>query len=123
MAIYGFCRDDRCESSGFSKIAESQDVTIAAGMPARWVHFAVPSVTLADLVGEYRIAIQSGDTAGVVRDFSDRHTFVLCGFCNQHRNWYGMPDAFADGAADTPGIETTEGEGTLSVYATYSLPL
>jgi hypothetical protein len=72
-------------------------------MSARWVHFAVPSVALADLFSEYRIAIQSGDTAGVVRDFSDRHTFV-------------------DGAADTPGIETT-GEGTLSVYATYSFPL
>jgi hypothetical protein len=122
MVIYGFCGDDRCESSGFFKIAESQDVTIAAGMPARWVHFAVPSVALTDLYGEYRIAIQSGDTAGVVRDFSDRHTLVLCGFCNQDRNWYGMPDAFVDGAAATPGIETN-GEGTLSVYATYSLPL
>jgi hypothetical protein len=125
MAIYedviGRCHLDECEPSGFFKIAESQEVTITAGMPARWVHFAVPSVVLASVTSQFRILIQSGDTAGVVRDFVDRRTFVLCGNCDQDRNWYGLPDAFADGAAD--GADTQNiGEGTLSVYATYSLP-
>jgi hypothetical protein len=123
MVIYKFffgpCREE-CEPSGFSKLAESQEVTITAGMPARWVHFAVPSVPLDSVTSEYRIAIQSGDTAGVVRDFGDRRTVVLCG-CDEDRNWYGMPDAFADGAADSGDTQIT-GEGTLSVYATYSLP-
>jgi hypothetical protein len=126
MAIYeyrvGSCREECEEPAGFFKIAESQEVTITAGMPARWVHFAVPSVALYSVTSEYRIVIQSGDTAGVVRDFADRRKFVLCGSCDDpDRNWYGMPDAFADGAvdsADAPSI----GEGTLSVYATYSLP-
>ena len=124
MVIYGYfvgyCREE-CEPSGFFKIAESQEVTITAGMPARWVHFAVPSVALDSVTSEYRIVIQSGDTAGVVRDFVDRRTVVLCGNCNQDRNWYRMPDAFADGAADSADTQII-GEGTLSVYATYSLP-
>ena len=122
MVLYQPCDEEPCPSSGVRKIAESQDVTIAAGMPARWVHFAVPSVALREVGPQYRIAIQSGDTAGVVRDFSDRHTFVDCGACQQDRNWYGMPDAFADGATASPTMDIT-GEGTLSVYATYSLPL
>ena len=122
MVLYGECHHEPCASSGFRKLAESQDVTITAGTPARWVHFAVPSVALSDFGDTgpgYEIAIQSGDTAGVVRDFSDRHIFADC--CRQGRNWFGMPDAFADGAAEGgPGIEMTR-EGTLSVYATYSL--
>jgi hypothetical protein len=126
MAIYeyfpGSCHEECEEPAGFFKIAESQEVAIAAGMPARWVHFAVPSVALDSLTSEYRIAIQSGDTAGVVRDFVDRRAVVLCGNCsNADRNWYGMPDAFADGAADSSDTGNI-GEGTLSVYATYSLP-
>jgi hypothetical protein len=56
----------------------------------------------------------------VVRDFVDRRKFVLCCY-DPDRNWYGMPDAFADGAADSADTQNI-GEGTLSVYATYSLP-
>ena len=121
MVLYVACHDEPCPSSGYRKIAQSQDVTITAGMPARWVHFAVPSVALGDAGPTYEIAIQSGDTSGVVRDFSDRHIFVNCDSCQPGRNWFGMPDAFADGAVLGPSMQTI-GEGTLSVYATYSIP-
>jgi hypothetical protein len=122
MVIYGLYTDFH-EEGFFTKIAQSEDVTIAAGTPAQWVHFAVPPVTLSSVLPVYRIAIQSGDTAGVVRDFADRRPVAFCGNdCTEGQDWFGLPDTFADGAMDTtePGTQNA-GDGTLSVYAKYSL--
>jgi hypothetical protein len=116
MVIYGLFNDNH--DVFFAKIAQSTDVTITAGTPARWVHFAVPPAALNSNWGPfYRIAIQSGDTAGVVRDFGDSRPVVCCG-----PGWFGLPDAFADGAVDDPGWTGMSGAGGLSVYATFSYP-
>lgn len=114
MVIYGLFNDHH--DVFFAKIAQSADVTIAAGTPAQWVHFAVPPVALNSNWGpHYRIAIQSGDTAGVVRDFGDSRPVV----CNSPPFLFGLPDAFADGAVDDTGMEIGS-ETALSVYATFS---
>jgi len=118
MVIYGHCRDPRCMPEGFFKIAESQELTITAGTPPRWFDFAVPAVALDAAIPEYQIAIQSGDTAGVVRDYGGSNVLVTCN-CEDH-NWYGVPDNFADGAADSFDYQEI-GDGTLTVYASYSL--
>jgi hypothetical protein len=116
MVIYGLFNDNG--DVFFGRIAQSADVTITAGTPARWVHFAVPPVALNSNWGPfYRIAMQSGDTAGVVRDFGDSRPVVCCG----PPYWFGLPDAFADGAVDDPGMRIS-GEPALSVYATFSYP-
>jgi hypothetical protein len=121
MVIYGL--DTDFEDTFFVKIAQSEEVTIAAGTPAQWFDFAVPPAALNTYFGFYRIAIQTGDTGGVVRDFSDGRPVAYCGgLCIEGQNWFGLPDTFADGADDDPGGLTEIGrDGGLSVYATYSL--
>ena len=102
----------------YDKIAESDTVTIAAGLSPRWVHF--PLTRPVELGGTfaYLIALQSGDKGGVARDYGDGDA-----------NWIGAPDAFADGALDdispggpdkTPGF--VDGTVTLSIYAEYTVP-
>jgi len=59
---------------------------------------------------------QRGELLG---DRRGSHVPVICN-CEDH-NWYGAPDAFTDGAADHIEFQTN-GEGTLSVYASYALP-
>lgn len=114
LAIYGMHADQ--ETAWFEKIAQSQDVTITAGMSPRWVDFAVPSVRMSALYPVYLIVLQTGDTAGVIRDYGDNRP-------EPGGNWYSMADPFADGAVDRiPSLGTTPGSVTLSVYATYSLP-
>jgi hypothetical protein len=114
MVIYGTYTDFETELY-YYKIAESQEVTITAGTPAQWVHFAVPSVPLDGVLPEYLVAIQSGDAAGVVRDYGD-------GRVDPDGNWYGTADTFADGAIDIIPDNVPRGQGTMSVYATYSIP-
>jgi hypothetical protein len=102
--------------SWYAKVAESQDVTIAAGLSPRWVDFAVPATPLSP--GLYLIAIQTGDTAGVVRDYGDNRP-------DPSGNWGSVADPFADGAAGTVAAEEwtpAPGSVTLSAYASYLLP-
>ncbi len=114
MVIYGEYADARTDYR--YKIAQSQDMTITAGMQPQWVHFSAPAMPLNSSFGFYMVGIQTGDTAGVIRDYAD-------GRLDPDGNWFGAPDAFADGAAQNPDSNPiTAGEGTLSVYATYSLP-
>jgi hypothetical protein len=113
MVIYGLWTDFR-NVSYYKKIAQSADVTIPAGMPAQWVHFTTPSVPMDASLPLYVVGIQSGDTGGVVRDYGDSRVYP-------HDNWWGGADLFADGAADQTGT-ADRGQGTLSVYATYSIP-
>jgi hypothetical protein len=111
MALYGIVvtRDDEF----FTKLAQSADVTISAGMPPQWVRFVVPPTVLNQTYPIYLIAIQSGDTAGVVRDYGDNRP-------DPSGNWGSVADPFADGAVDTIPVGTGPGV-TLSVYAKYSL--
>jgi hypothetical protein len=90
-----------------TKIVESDVVTIAAGTAPGWVHFPVQPTRVSDVYG-FWIAIQSGDTGGVVRNYGDGPA-----------NWRGNVDAFADGAADLFDINSSKGTVTLSLYATY----
>jgi hypothetical protein len=99
------------------KVAESAPVTIAAGMPPRWVSFTVPPIVLHSGAG-YSLGIHTSGPNAVARDYSDnRHSFG---------NWRNRPDAFADGAEESflekdPSIGSKP-DITLSVYASYSLP-
>jgi Hypothetical glycosyl hydrolase family 15 len=88
------------------KVAESNDVSIAAGQAAGWVTFSVPNVTLS--AGNYWIVLESGDGAGVARDYGN----------GSGTDWYGNADMFAYPAANPFGAGST-GTGTLSVYASY----
>ena len=121
MVIYGLFTDFH-EQGFFTKIVQSEELTITAGTPAQWVHFPVPPVPLSSVLPLYRIAIQSGDTGGVVRDFADRRPVAPCGgTCVDGENWFGLPDTFADGPVDDPGLTAVGRDGGLSVYASYSL--
>ena len=115
MVIYGYYADS--QTSYFSKIAQSQDVTITAGMSPRWVDFPAPAVPLNARYPIYLIAIQTGGTAGVVRDYGDSRPLPA-------GNWYSIADPFADGALNQlpDSIVTAKGSATLSVYASYAVP-
>ena len=115
MVVYGLYADSQV--SYFSKIAQSQDVTISAGMSPRWVDFPAPAVPLNAKYPIYLIAIQTGGTAGVIRDYGDSRPLPV-------GNWYSIADSFADGAlAQLPdSIVTAKNSATLSVYASYALP-
>lgn len=109
---------DRNEFGVYYKVAESSEVTIPAGMPAQWVEFPVPAVPISnDVPPVYLIGLHSGGTVGVVRNYGD--ALLNPG----DNNWHSMPDDFGDGAvpsflSDSPA---TEGDVTLSVYASYSI--
>lgn len=119
MVIYELWADEL--ESYFFKLAESNEVTISAGMPPQWVHFTVPAVPLEHernppLYPGYLIGIQTGDTAGVVRDYGDARP-------DERGNWRSIADPYADGALDRvpDTLPTAPGSVTLSVYATYSV--
>jgi hypothetical protein len=120
MVMYGLRveRDDNHNQTGvYFKVAESGTVNVAAGMQPRWVDFAVPPATIGHGdVPLYLVAIQSGGTVGVARDYGDNRS-------DQGANWASMPDAFADGAIATftDGAPITSGDVTMSVYASYTL--
>jgi hypothetical protein len=104
MAIYSADYAGRPQT----RLAQSEVMTIAAGTPAGWVHFPVKPIHLQSYYG-YFIAIQTGSTAGVARNYGG----------DGENNWAGNADAFADGAANQFGAAGA-GTGTLSVYASYS---
>jgi hypothetical protein len=115
MAIYNL--QTTHGASWYVKLAESDPVTIPAGMNDQWVNFTVPSTAL-PAPGTYIIAIQTGGTAGVVRDWGDTRP-------NPGGDWNSISDAFADGALTTIPSESyppLPGSVTMSVYATYSVP-
>jgi hypothetical protein len=121
MVLYG--HDWNYDSNGnevpfYYKIAESEPVTIAAGMPAQWVDFKVPALPLPSF-DYYTIAVQSSGPNAVARLYSDNRRRIP-------GTWYNRPDAFADGAAESflekdPTIGSKPNI-TLAVYASLSVP-
>jgi hypothetical protein len=103
-------RDDPSE-----KVYESEAVTIPAGMAPQWVRFPLRAPIQIDNNPAYWLMLQSGDTAGVARDYGDGNA-----------NWVGVPDSFADGANreldpfNDPQL--THGTVELSMYLEYSVP-
>ncbi len=87
------------------KVAESNTVSVAAGQAAGWVTFSVSAASLS--AGNYWIVIESGDTAGIARDYGGGAA-----------DWYGSADTFAYGGANPFGAGAA-GTDTLSVYASY----
>jgi hypothetical protein len=94
---------------------ESETVTIPAGMPARWVRFPLKApVEIADNPG-YWLMLQSGDNAGVVRDYGDNIA-----------NWWGFTDSYADGTTpdfypyNNPNVSV--GSVELSLNLEYTVP-
>ena len=106
----------------YVKVAQSDEVTIAAGMTPQWVNFPVASVPLNSFPATYEVAIQTGATAGVIRDYGDNRPeppYPLTG------NWAAIADDYADGPIQTipePDYLPAPGSVTMSVYATYSTP-
>jgi hypothetical protein len=98
------------DSSGVPgvKVAETSVVNINAGTSPGWVTFPVPQQTALS-AGSYWIAIQTGSTAAVARDYTDG---------SSASNWYANADTFSDGAASPFGSGNL-GAQNLSVYATY----
>jgi len=104
MSIYS------ADHAVYELLATSDPVTIAAGTPPGWVRFPIPPTPVS---GFSFIAIESGGTGGVVRDYGDGSA-----------NWLGGPDTFADGPleiVDNRFLPEGWGTGnvTLSVYAEY----
>lgn len=100
-------------SDAWSKIAESEEVTITAGTPPGWVHFPVRATNLYEGIPVFRIMIESGDTGGVVRNYGDGPA-----------NWVSKAISYAQGGPETFVEDSTVnyGDVTLSVYGTYSEP-
>lgn len=92
-----------------TKVVESNSKWIAAGVPGGWREFIVSHVALTP--GTYWIAIFSGATGGVARNYADA----------TKSNWYGNADTFSDNAASPFGSGST-GTVELSVFATYTTP-
>jgi hypothetical protein len=94
-------------------VAQSDVITVSAGMSPRWVRFPLQTPIWMDS-DEYVVALHSGGTAGVVRDYGG----------DSPDNWVGAPDVFADGPGGATGLETnaTSGTGTPSMYLEYGVP-
>jgi hypothetical protein len=105
MAVYA----DNAGAPG-RKIAESETKWFAPGAPAGWRNFKVVDQTIAVPPGNYWIAIHTGDTQGIVRNYGDGVG-----------SWISNVDDFSNGADDPFGNDATTitGATTLSVYATY----
>ena len=106
----------------YIKVVESDEVTIPAGMSPRWVDFHVPAgLYLPTFPPNYIIAIQTGDTAGVIRDYGDTRPQPVSPTPNG--NWASIADTYSDGALDEipqAGHEPAPGTGTMSVYLSYT---
>jgi len=114
MAVYELYDRSANQYDFWYRIAESQEVSIAAGTPPGWVRFPVVATSLgAGPVPVFYITIESGDTGGVVRDYGDGDA-----------NWLSVPIAFSQHAPsffyDDPTV--THGNVTLSVYGTFTEP-
>ncbi len=116
MAVYAVRYDTSTgQTVGIAnRVAQSDEVTITAGTPPGWVHFPLNPAGMGGITDQYYIMIQTGDTAGVVRNYGDSYP-----------NWISVPDAYADGVTKTFTVPTSGsgvGNVTLSVYGTYALP-
>jgi hypothetical protein len=102
------------EQTAWTRIAESEEVTIAAGRPPGWVTFPVRAAPLYHGIPVFRIMIESGDTAGVVRTYGDGSA-----------NWVGKAITYAEGGPNQfmEDGSVSYGTVTLSVYGTYSEPV
>jgi hypothetical protein len=89
-----------------TKVVESSSRTLASGISKTWYSFAVSNVLLNP--GDYWIAIFTGGTAQVLRDYGDATP-----------NWVSNSDTYSDGASDPFGAVNT-GSVTLSVRGGYS---
>jgi hypothetical protein len=109
MALY---EDDLYHGEPAYKIAESEVVTIAAGTPPGWVRFPISTPVNFGAAAGYWITLQSGSTAGVVRDYGDGAA-----------NWSGEPSTFSSGAPNGFHISGVATPGTveLSVYLEYAI--
>jgi hypothetical protein len=109
-------------STWYVKVAQSDEVTITAGMQPQWVNFPVPTVDINSFPSTYEVAIQTGGTAGVIRDYGDNRPEPLSPMTG---NWAAIQDDYADGPIQTipePDHLPAPGSVTMSVYATYSIP-
>lgn len=89
-----------------TKVATSAPRSLADGTAGTWRAFTVANLPLLT-PGNYWIAIHTGGTAQVLRNFGDGAP-----------NWYGNDDLFSDGASDPFGAGST-GTVELSVHAKY----
>ena len=90
-----------------TKVIESDELVLPAGRGGRWIDIFIPQTpTLAP--GDYWVAIHTGGTAGIIRDFGG----------DGPANWYGNADTYAGGAGSSFGTGST-GTGTMSVGLTY----
>ena len=105
-------------STWYVKQAQSAEITIPAGLQPMWVDFPIPPTTISSSPEPYEIAIQTGDTSGVIRDYGDNVP-------HPEGNWAAIADAYADGPIQTipaPDHQPAPGSVTMSVYARYSIP-
>jgi hypothetical protein len=86
-----------------AKVVESSEITVKAGQAGSWLSAETPNTSIA--AGNYWIAIQTGGTAGIARNYGDGAA-----------NWYGNADTYSDGAAAAFGSGST-GTVTLSAVA------
>jgi hypothetical protein len=108
MALYEL---DQYGSAESFKRVESEVVTIAAGTPPGWVRFPITKPVTFGFAPTYYIAIESGPTGGVVRDYGG----------DGWDTWVGEAVTFSTSAPDIfPHRGATSGTGTLSVYLEYS---
>jgi hypothetical protein len=111
MALY---LDDQYKDTPVWKLYQTEVVTISAGTSPRWVRFPLKAPLAIGAAGAYWLMLQSGDTAGVVRDYGDGRA-----------NWVSVPDTFADGSA--PAIDWfydpnfSRGTVEMSVYLEYAV--
>lgn len=103
-------------SSIMYKVVVSDEVTIPAGTPARWVRFAVPRTQVTD--GTHHIFVWTGGTDGVARYFASTDS----------NNWNGAALGFSSPAPENmylgfappfSGPALQPGNTTLSVYAEF----
>ncbi|HEV7609901.1 MAG TPA: hypothetical protein VGO61_21375, partial [Steroidobacteraceae bacterium] len=97
------------DSSGVPgpKVAESTSRSLASGTTGTWRSFAVDGLPLLT-AGDYWLAIHTGGTTQVLRNFGDGSAV----------NWYGNDNIFSDGASDPFGTGTS-GATTLSIHGRY----
>lgn len=90
-----------------TKVVESSPRTLASGTAKKWYSFVVNNLLLNP--GDYWIAIHTGGTAQVLRDYGEPDAV----------NWVSNTDTYADGASDPFGAVNT-GSVTLSVRGAYT---
>lgn len=90
-----------------TKVFETIGGGLSSGLPARW--YCTDAALYPVPAGQYWIAIHTGGTAGVIRDYGG----------DGAANWYGnAADTYSDGSATSFGAGNA-GTGTLSVMAEY----